>query len=66
MAVTESVSRMIAAALEQNHDENGIIFPFSLTLHHPLGPLNMNRRRSYKKPKIYTGIFPPPNFHVAG
>jgi prolyl-tRNA synthetase len=40
------VSRLVAAAVEQNHDANGIIWPFSIAPFHVLLlPINMRDKR---------------------
>jgi prolyl-tRNA synthetase len=41
------ISRLVAAAIEQNHDDNGIIWPFAIApFHILLLPIN------YKEPKL--------------
>ncbi|HLN87592.1 MAG TPA: His/Gly/Thr/Pro-type tRNA ligase C-terminal domain-containing protein, partial [Candidatus Limnocylindrales bacterium] len=40
------ISRLVAAAIEQNHDDNGIIWPFSIAPFHVLLlPINYNEQK---------------------
>ncbi len=52
------VSRMVAAAIEQNHDENGIIWPFSIAPYHVLLlPINYkDQKLRQAADQIYQGL----------
>ncbi len=56
------VSRIVAAAIEQSHDERGIIFPAPMApFQVAIVPIGLRKsERSGMKRKSYTRTFPPP------